>query len=549
MRVDRRGVLSLIGLAAAAPAAAQSPDKAGRFLHGVASGDPQADRVIIWTRLTTDGNVSQAVGWEMAMDRDFTAVAAKGTAVAGPDRDFTVKADVTGLKPGTDYFYRFRAQGAVSPIGRTRTLPAAGVRDVVLAVASCALYPQGYFNAYQAIAEEPRLDAVLHLGDYIYEYGGPGSYGMGSAVAGERPHDPPHEIVSLADYRRRHAQYKSDPQLQAAHARAPWIVVWDDHESANDSFLDGAQNHEPPEGDWAVRKAAALRAYFEWMPIREPASGQGMAEAAMRSFDFGDLAALIMVETRLSGRTQQLTLERDLGPGRGPQEVAAFKAKLNDPNRRMMSAAQETWLATELSRSVKAGHTWQVLGNQVLMTRVESPDLKAALTPEQYAAVPQGFRGWIDQMAADARLGLPRALDMWEGYPADRERVYDLARAAGARPIVVAGDSHAFWANELHDAAGRRVACEFGTSGITSPGAGEFLPGVDLGALIAKAGKEVVFSDQIAHGFVRLTLTPAEAKADMVAVSTITSQTITTSTVKSFRVVPEGPGVSAMTEV
>jgi len=183
----------------------------------------------------------------------------------------------------------------------------------VLAVASCALYPNGYFNAYGAIAGLERVDAVVHLGDYIYEYGGPGSCGADSPVAAQRPHDPPHECLSLADYRRRHAQYKADPQLQAAHARASWIVVWDDHEVCNDSWKGGAENHNPDtgEGDWAARKAAALKAYYEWMPIREPGPGRS-AEMANRSFQFGDLASLLMVETRLTARSHQLSYGEDL---------------------------------------------------------------------------------------------------------------------------------------------------------------------------------------------------------------------------------------------
>jgi alkaline phosphatase D len=309
--------------------------------------------------------------------------AKSGAGVTGPDRDYTAKVDVTGLDAGRAYTFTFEAGGATSPLGRTRTLPAGPTQDVVMAVASCALYPQGYFNAYQAIADLERVDLVLHLGDYIYEYGGAESYGMGSPVAKERPHDPPREIVSLADYRVRHAQYRTDPGLQAASARAPWVVAWDDHETANDSFSGGAQNHSPEsEGAWNARKAVALKAYYEWMPIREPAPGVGLAEASMRSFAIGDLAQLIMVETRLTARDQQLNLERDLPRVDGKANVAAFNAKLNDPSRRMMSPQQEAWIAAEAARSVKAGHAWQVLGNQVVMARVRPFSPKAMLTPE-----------------------------------------------------------------------------------------------------------------------------------------------------------------------
>lgn len=552
MRIDRRQALGILGLGAASPAAAQVVEATGSprwplFRHGVASGDPLADRVVIWTRVTylgpPDAKVPVSVRWEVAEDAGFTRLVAQGRAVTGPERDYTVKIDVAGLKPGTDYFYRFLGADQASPTGRARTLPAGPTRDVVLAVASCSLFPNGYFNAYRAIADLPRVDAVLHLGDYIYEYGGPDSYGMNSPVAKERPHDPPREIVSLDDYRRRHAQYKADPDSQAAHARAPWIVAWDDHETANDSFLNGAENHDPPqEGDWTARKAVALKAYYEWMPIREPAPGQGLAEASMRSFRFGDLAQLVMIETRLTARDQQLDLERDLAGG-----VEAFRAKLNDPGRRMMSEAQARWIAAEVAGSVKAGHAWQVLGNQVLMARV-APPTRASLKPDEAARLrPQALRR-LEQREKAAAMKVPVALDMWDGYPADRERLYALLRSAGARPVVLAGDSHSFWANELHDAAGARVACEFGTTGITSPGAGEVAEGLDWGELIARVNPEVRYNNQSVKGFLLLTLTRDEARAEMVGVSTIVARPFETKVVKRFVVKPEGAGVSALRE-
>jgi alkaline phosphatase D len=552
MKIDRRRALALLGLGAAGPAAAQVPKPQGvSFRHGVASGDPTQDRVILWTRITPEKPGGEiAYTWKLnPLDRRAGG-AKSGSGVTGPGRDYTVKVDATGLDAGRAYTFEFESGGVKSPTGRTATLPAGPTKDVVLAVVSCSLYPNGYFNAYQAVADLPRVDAVLHLGDYIYEYGGPDTYGMNSAVAGERPHDPPHEIVSLADYRRRHAQYKSDLQLQAAHARAPWVVVWDDHETANDSYATGAQNHSPEtEGDWNARKAVALKAYFEWMPIREPTAGVTLAEAGMRSFHFGDLASLIMVETRLTARDKQLDLKRDLPTVDGKPDVAAFRAKLNDPKRRMMGPKQEAWVAAEAARSVKAGHAWQVLGNQVVMARVLPFSPKKELTPEQYAAVPERNRKRLLEAEDNATLGLPTALDMWGGYPVDRERLYGVLREAGARPIVLSGDSHSFWANELHDASGRRVACEFGTTGITSPGAGEISPGVNTGSLIAKANKEVVFNDQISQGFILLTLTREEARGEMVAVSTIVAKDFKTRTVKSFATRPDGNGLTAFKEV
>ena len=548
MKIDRRGLLTMAGAGAAAPAAGGASAHAGAhiaFLHGVASGDPLQDRVIVWTRVTPPAGATGQVqgelriGTDAGLDRKTLTKFLKVGAAA--DQDWTVKVDVTGLKPGTQYFYQFRFGEVASPVGRTRTLPQGRTEDVVLAVASCSLYPNGYFNAYGAIAAMDRVDAVIHLGDYIYEYGAAATdYGMSSPVAASRPHDPPHEIVSLADYRRRHAQYKSDPQLQAAHARAPWIVVWDDHESTNDSFQSGAENHNPDkgEGDWATRKAAALKAYYEWMPIRRTGA---LPEAINRSFRFGDLASLIMVETRLTARTEQLDLQTDLLVD-GKPDFPGFFRKLNDPARQLMGPDQESWLAGELTRSIKAGETWQVLGNQIVMGKVYTPDLRKQMGDEAFGAMlgrlPDYIRGRIAASAALAGVDVPLNLDQWDGYPAARERVYEMFKAAKARPIVLAGDSHSFWANELHDRAGALVAAEFGTTGITSPGFSDLLPDAPLGAALTARNPEVKYADSAAKGFVKLTLTRSVAKAEMIAVSTILSPDYTTASLASFEVKP-----------
>ena len=555
MRIDRRRALALLGVGAASPAAAQSPARyagAVRFDHGVGSGDPLADRVILWTRITpADAKAGQiAYSWRLNPVDRRAGGAKSGQGVTGPDRDWTVKVDASGLDAGRAYTFEFEANGVTSPIGRTATLPKGPTKDAVLAVASCSLYPNGYFNAYGAIAKLPRVDAILHLGDYIYEYGGPGTYGMNSPVAGERPHDPPHEIVSLADYRRRHAQYKSDPQLQAAHARAPWIVVWDDHETANDSYMHGAQNHQPEtEGDWNARKARAIKAYYEWMPIREPADG---GPAINRAFQFGDLMSLFMLETRLTARDQQLDYKRDLPDPTDEAKVADFRAKLADPSRKMMGPAQEAWLAKGLTDSVQSGVAWQVIGNEVVMASTGAASVRAvygeAREKEILAADP-GVKSRLAQMDALAARKLPYSLDMWDGYPADRERVYQAIKASGAHAIVLAGDSHAFWANELHDAGKQRVAVEFGTTGITSPGAGDAIKSFSIGGLYARSSDDVVFSDHDAKGFLLLSLTHEDAKAELMAVSTIHQQVFETNRLKTFRLTPESKGVSALVEV
>jgi alkaline phosphatase D len=569
MTIDRRRALALFGLGGAGAAgeamAAAKPRAyfAGRtaFLHGVASGDPLEDRVVLWTRITAEATTAPiAVRWDVATDAAFKAIVRQGQATAVSGRDYTVKVDVTGLKPATDYFYRFRYVKNGKPFGkgvggRTRTLAKGPTPDVVLAVVSCALYPNGYFNAYDAVAKLPRVDAVLHLGDYIYEYGAaPGDYGMASPTAKTRVPDPPRELLSLEDYRRRHALYKTDPALQAAHARAPWIVVWDDHETADNSWIGGAENHQPAtEGDWAKRKAAGIKAYYEWMPIREPVAGT-LPEASWRRFQFGDVVTLMMTETRLTARTHQLDYGRDLAGADGKPDMAAFAAKLADPDRRMMGQGQEQWLAREIDASMKAGTAWQVLGNQVVMARVVPPDLKATMGEAAYAALlaklPDYVAKPVEESRGLAQAGLPGNLDAWDGYPADRARVHDIFKAYKARPIVLSGDSHAFWVNELWDDAGAaRVAAEFGVTSVTSPGYGDYLPGAPLDQAYVARNKEVKFTDQAAKGFLLLTLEHGKATGELVAVSTILDPQYQTRVLKRFVVTPgDGGGVKALAE-
>ena len=552
MRIDRRRVLALLGLGAAAGATEAAAKDGAAFHHGVASGDPLQDRVILWTRITPQGSGDVAYRWSLnPVDR--RGGGKRGEGMTGPDRDYTVKVDVSGLDPGRAYTFQFEAGGAKSPLGRTRTLPDGPTRDAVLAVCTCALYPNGYFNAYGAIAALPRVDAVVHLGDYIYEYGGPGSYGMDSAVAGERPHDPPHECLSLADYRRRHAQYKTDPQLQAAHARAPWIVVWDDHETANDSWMGGAENHQPAtEGDWNTRKAAAIKAYYEWMPIREPVGG---GFSINRSFDFGDVASLFMLETRLTARDHQLYPDAEMPKEPTAADVAAFRKRLADPVRKMMSAGQEAWLERAMTESVKGGRRWQVLGNEVVMARLATPPIHKYMAEAAYTAakaeLPRGGANRLARIEANAALGLPWGTDMWDGYPADRQRVYGLIEKARANAIVLSGDSHAFWANELYNAetGGKRVAVEFGATAITSPGPGESIVPLPLGEAFAKHDREVLFNNQTAKGFVLLTLTHSEATAQLMAVSSVKDRAFTTKAIATYRATPGPGGVSGLKAV
>ena len=578
MRMDRRRALKWLGLGAVSPAALSpvvaSPSEApSSFRHGVAAGDPTPSGMIIWTRVTPRPNAGTRavlVAWTVAEDPDFRKVAARGVAFAGPERDFTVKIDVGAGRPGadhsvsmlragTEYWYRFRVGDEASPPGRARTLPEGPTADAVLAVVCCQHYQYGLFNAYDAIARLPRLDAVVHLGDYIYEDAADAS--AHAEALGDRLGrfvEPRHATVTLADYRARHAVYKTDPDLQAAHARAAWICAWDDHETANDSWFGGAEKHHPAtDGRWSDRKAAALRAYYEWMPIREPAPGRAI-ESINRTVQFGDLASLIMLETRLVARSHQLDYQRDMtfrtgADGRPVPDIEGFMARLDDPSREVLGARQEAWLAGELSASLAAGRPWQVLGSGVVMGRVIGPDLKgmlgATLSEAVLDVLPEDQRTRASTMADLFAYGVPYDLDDWDGYPAARERLYAICRAAGARPVVISGDSHAFWANDLHDAEARPVGVEFGATSITSPGICDIAPVLPVNQLIEDANPHVKFCDHGAKGFVLLTLTREAAVGELMAVSTIQAKPYGVRALKRFRVDAKGGGLRELTEV
>jgi alkaline phosphatase D len=541
IRLTRRGALGLgAGLGVAglgAAGCATTGDVAsskGAFQHGIASGDPTQTSVLIWTRVTPELEGPMSVAWGVARDSGFKDVVKRGTFNTGPERDYTVKVDVQGLEPGQLYYYWFSVGRTSSPGGATRTLPATGVSDYRMAVVSCSNWPFGYFNAYREIARrgaQGKIDAVIHLGDYIYEYS---VNGYGSAIGKEldRNHVPEHETITLADYRQRHAQYKSDPDLQAAHAVAPWFCTWDDHESTNNSYRTGAENHQADtEGDWSVRKAVAVQAYLEWMPVRDPEAGKAR-EAIWRKFEIGDLATLFLLESRLVGRGEDITygeiyLAADVDR---PAIVDRIKARINDPNRTMLGFEQEAWLADGLKQSAAAGKKWQVLGNQVTMAKVQMPDLQRHLTPEQYATVPQGAK----RSYSTARWGLEWNPDAWSGFPQARERLYQAAKAANARLVTLTGDTHTAWANELHDASGQKRGVEFGCTSVTSNGVGDSLPLKELNWLMPEANDEVVYYNAFSKGFTVLTLTADQVEAEFVKVSTVRSRDYYASTDAKF---------------
>lgn len=539
--ISRRAALTglLAGTAASCASAPKlTPFKASRavpqgsFSSGVASGDPGPRSVILWTRVAAaDGSArrgNHTVTWAVSTDPDFSRIVAEGTETTGPARDGTVKVEADGLSPGTPYFYRFDYEGEKSPLGQTRTLPVGATEQARFAVVSCSNYPFGYFNVYDQIARRDNLDAVIHLGDYLYEYGRDG-YGADVGREIGRQHLPNHEILTLEDYRRRHRQYKSDPSSQAMHARHPLIAIWDDHETANNSWKDGAQNHDPAtEGEWEVRRRAALQAYYEWMPVRDPQPGR-LREAFFRDFDYGDLLSLSAIETRLMARSEELSYSK-IAPGlNSPEDLEKFRREvLNDPARTMLGAAQLDYLNDVMTRSKQAGQPWRVVANQIIMARVTAPDLTPHVTEEEIVALEQQW----DQARAFVKastLGLPTNFDAWDGYPAARQRFYDMVRQSANKDglIVLTGDTHTWWANDLTDDSGDLMGVELGVGSVTSPSPyrKEFLggKGAEYALLTNRENSDVRFLSGEGHGYIDLEITPDSANARFMAVDTITT--------------------------
>lgn len=513
--ISRRTLVAVAGTGAAGLAAARlvggdgaaqaRPSRQQAFAHGVASGDPLADRVILWTRVTptpaaTAGSgrgPATTVRWEMSPSKDFSTVASSGTATTDASRDHTVKVDAGGLAPKTRYWYRFRvldgpAAGAVSPVGRTRTAPAAAdaVARVRFGVASCSNWEAGYFGAYRELARRTDLDAVVHLGDYIYEYGAGEYTGKHGPV---RTHRPAHDIVSLADYRIRHAQYKTDPDLQAAHAAHPFICTWDDHESADNAYKSGAENHDPTtQGPWPVRRAAAERAYYEWMPVRPQVTDTG--RHLYRRLRYGKLLELSMLDLR-TYRDKQ----------------APISPRVDSPRTSITGRAQMQWLTGGIETS---DTTWQIIGNPVMISPILVPPLGA-----ERASI-------LTELIGLPRGGVPANTDAWDGYTADRNRLLSAIDRSGRRNAVfITGDIHMSWACEVPRDPGRypeagAVATEFVVTSVTSSNLDDMVsvPESTLGgpasAAIMASNRNTRWVDTDAHGYAVLTVTPAASQMD-----------------------------------
>jgi alkaline phosphatase D len=507
-------------LAAAVTAAgsvrAAPPNAAGYpFSLGVASGSPLPDSVILWTRILPDPlsaalppPVAMPLRWEVAHDEAFRRIAARGTAVATPALAHSVRVDVRGLEPARGYWYRFMLGDAVSPVGRTRTAPAAGSMPgmLKLAVASCQHWEFGSYGAHRHIAQAAP-DLVAFLGDYIYEWG---PYRQQHPAPGERivRRD---ESFALADYRRRYAQYKTDPDLQAAHLAAPWIVTWDDHEVANDYAADRDERLAP---DFLQRRAGAYQAFYEHMPLRLPPPRSFANVRMFGHLDWGRLARFHILDDR-----QYRAHQACPGKGMGGSSSVTPRAcpSLLDPRRTMLGGEQEAWLASSLRSSAAR---WNVLAQQTLM----APSSQVPVT------APDGGRFWTDG---------------WDGYPAARRRLLDTLAASGAaNPLVLGGDVHTFYASELRTDFGRPVsranpvvATEFVGTSVTSNSRAQART-----AQIVAMNPHLRYGRSDKRGYMLLEITPSETRTRFLGLDEVKDPRTGQQALAAFRVANGRPG-------
>lgn len=462
------------------------------FYHGVASGDPLTDKVIIWTRITTVAAGPVSVDWAMALDSGMTNIVQRGQFTTDISRDYTVKVDVEGLEAGQTYYYQFSTPSAKSIVGRTKTAPSSGVEHLKFAIVSCSNYPRGYFNAYDRVGARNDLDAVIHLGDYIYE----SPRGSSNNFLDDRKLFPRNETVTLTDYRTRYSLYHLDPQSMRAHQQHPFICVWDDHESANNSYKDGAIGHQEDEGLWEDRKRAAKKAYFEWLPIRDNPD-----TVVYRNIHYGDLAEIIMLDTRLEGREEQLN---DVN-----------HPELLDSARTILGEEQRNWFLSTLSQSTAK---WKVVGTQVIFSPFNV--------------------GFIDNSDPDSVESL--FLDIWDGYPAERDSIISFLENQSIDNVVfAAGDLHISFGHDVNTnptdtssydpSTGRgSVAVEFVTPSISTPNFDEFVGALLTDVLstclynpcpvpfqsFTSPNPHIKFADLGAHGYYILDLKPDSAQAN-----------------------------------
>ena len=495
------------------------------FDYGVASGDPTNTNIILWTRATPSINKNIKINWELSSDINFKNILNSGTAFAKYSNDFTVKIDanVPNAYRGKKVFYRFFSNNTYSDIGISNTLPGNNPDSYNIAFCSCSNHPAGYFNAYKEMAKNNEIDLVLHLGDYIYEYDKDG-YATEDSKRFNREVDPKHEIVSLNDYRRRHAQYKSDLDLQELHKSKPMIAVWDDHEFTNDSWKYGAENHQNDEGFFQSRKANAIKAYLEWMPIRENKSKLKI----WRKFEVGNLFQLLMLDTRSIYRDKQLNIE-DYFDGNAINK-SKYKKDLS-VDRKLIGLEQMLWVKNNLNKNFK----WSIIGQQVLMAQVYLPTIFANMNKK---ILPDYLHKYLKIGGAN----VPYNTDAWDGYPKERERLFRELKKANS-VLVLTGDTHNSWLNNLYDENNNFIGVEIGTPAISSPNTidtfGSLTNDIEEGFI--KENKNVKWTEGKHKGYTLLKLTKDKSVITFVYVNTVKSKVYEVIDTNKFNVKPNTP--------
>ena len=495
------------------------------FNYGVASGDPTNTNIILWTKVSPTFNKDVTIKWQLSADKNFNNILNSGHVSAKYSNDFTVKVDVNVPNPfrGNKVFYRFLFKDTFSDTGITNSLPQNDPDKYNIAFCSCSNHPAGYFNAYREMAKNEDIDLVLHLGDYIYEYDKDG-YATEDSNRFNRVVDPKHEIVSLNDYRRRHAQYKSDLDLQALHKSKPMIAVWDDHEFTNDSWKYGAENHQNDEGFFQSRKANAIKAYLEWMPIRENKSKLKI----WRKFEVGNLFQLLMLDTRSIYRDKQLNIE-DYFDGNTINK-SKYKRDLS-VDRKLIGLEQMLWIKNNLNKKFK----WSIIGQQVLMAQVYLPTIFANMNKK---ILPDYLHKYLKIGGAN----VPYNTDAWDGYPKERERLFkELIKANSV--LVLTGDTHNSWLNNLFDKNNNFIGVEIGTPAISSPNTidtfGSLTDGIEEGFI--KENKNVKWTEGKHKGYTLLKLTKDKSEVSFIYVNTVKSKVYEVKDTNKFSVKPNTP--------
>ncbi len=518
--------------------------KEQNFVEGVASFDPIDTAIIIWTRFSGKEE-GATIKWQVANDITFNDVVRSGEHTVSKDFDYTLNIDVQDLPSNSKFYYRFfeETTESISVVGETITLPSESdsINKMTLAVASCSNFAAGFFNVYDAIASSS-ADVVVHLGDYIYEYekggfGTNGNTGVNTAALG-REHKPDREIISLEDYRARYKQYRSDKALQLVHQKKPFIAVWDDHEVTNDAYKNGAENHQANEGDFEARKKRAIQVYSEYIPVRTSNPSE-----IYRSFNFGSLLSLHMLDTRIIGRDKQLAFA-DFFNADGSFNFVDFGTALQEPNRKILGDTQLNWLGSKINNN----STWQVLGQQVLMARMfmpaellvnlgQSPEVLQKTLTELTAIklrVNTGDATLTPEEIARVSVVVPYNLDAWDGYAVEREKM--LTMLSGKKVITLAGDTHNAWFSNVKNVEGTKIATELATSSVSSPGFESFLNLTTPKAIqrfqnaLEILIEDLEYTNSSQRGYLSVTFTSSEVVASWSFVDTLASENYVLST-------------------